>query len=85
MRKMIQLGTKWTLEIEPAPTAINQVIGFVTEAHSAITLPAVFEPDGRVVAFRYSDLKRANFQVPAYVLKRLSSMMRQHARKHLKS
>ena len=45
--KPIQIGKKWLLQAETSPTAINKVIGYVTEATSAITTQFVYQPQRR--------------------------------------
>jgi hypothetical protein len=75
----IFIGKSWTLEVERSPTAIDGVLGYITDAVSAHTYEATVQPNGIDIGF-YSDYfeekQRARYPIPLYVQKRLFSMMR---------
>jgi hypothetical protein len=78
INRVIFVG-KWTLEVTGVPTAINKVVGHVTDAESARTYTAHFEPNG--IDLRYKgDTLQVPIIIPGYIQKRLKALMRRTAR-----
>ena len=74
------VGKKWTLEIERRPTAINKIVGYITEAHSAMTVTYVFQPNGIDIGAKYSDIQlvaKHRITIPSHVSRRLFQLMRE--------
>lgn len=75
----IHIGKKWTLEIERRTGAINRIVGYITEAHSAMTVTYVFQPNGIDISAIYSDIQllaKHGVNIPYHVSRRLFQLMR---------